>query len=59
MRRLYSLAMLLAQPAVRRKLARRARAEPLYAQAVPERFGHYDTAWPAGPGSTVRNSKVS
>ena len=58
-RRLYSLAMLLAQPAVRRKLARRARAEPLYAQAVPERFGHYDTAWPAGPGTTVWVHAVS
>ncbi len=29
------------QPLVRRKLARRARAEPGYAHAVPERFGHY------------------
>ena len=57
--RLYSLAMLLAQPAVRRKLARRARAEPLYAQAVPERFGHYDTAWPADPGTTVWVHAVS
>ncbi|MSQ75319.1 MAG: 3-deoxy-D-manno-octulosonic acid transferase [Rhodoferax sp.] len=59
MRRLYSLAMLLAQPAVRRKLAWRARAEPLYAQAVPERFGHYDTVWPAGSGTTVWVHAVS
>ena len=30
-----------AQPLLRRKLARRALAEPGYAQAVPERWGHY------------------
>ena len=30
-----------AQPLLRRKLARRAQAEPGYAVAVPERFGHY------------------
>ncbi len=41
MRALYSLVMGLAQPLLRRKLARRAAAEPRYAHAVPERFGHY------------------
>ena len=30
-----------AQPLLRRKLARRALAEPGYAEAVPERWGHY------------------
>lgn len=38
---LYSLLVWLAQPLVRRKLARRARTEPGYARAVGERFGHY------------------
>ena len=33
-----------AGPLLRRKLARRALAEPGYAQAVPERFGHYTQA---------------
>ncbi len=41
-RHLYSLALWLAQPWYRRKLARRAVEEPGYAQAVPERFGHYE-----------------
>lgn len=41
-RALYSLLTWLAQPFLRRKLARRARAEPGYAVAVDERFGHYD-----------------
>ena len=40
-RTLYSVGMTLAQPLLRRKLARRARAEPGYAEAVEERFGHY------------------
>jgi 3-deoxy-D-manno-octulosonic-acid transferase len=40
-RHLYSLALWLAQPIYMRKLARRAPAEPGYAQAVPERFGRY------------------
>ncbi len=40
-RALYSLLTWLAQPFLRRKLARRARAEPGYAVAVDERFGHY------------------
>ena len=40
--RLYGAATRLAQPLLRRKLARRAVAEPGYAHAVEERFGHYD-----------------
>ena len=47
-RGLYSLAMWLAQPLLRRKLARRGAAEPGYLQAVPERFGHYDVPPDAG-----------
>ena len=38
---LYNLLVQLAQPLLRRKLARRAVAEPGYGVAVPERFGHY------------------
>ncbi|MBP6160743.1 MAG: 3-deoxy-D-manno-octulosonic acid transferase, partial [Giesbergeria sp.] len=38
---LYSLLVWLAQPLVRRKLRRRARAEKGYATAVAERFGYY------------------
>ncbi|MBM3386921.1 MAG: 3-deoxy-D-manno-octulosonic acid transferase [Betaproteobacteria bacterium] len=40
-RAVYTLLVWLAQPLLRRKLARRAQAEPGYAVAVPERFGHY------------------
>jgi 3-deoxy-D-manno-octulosonic-acid transferase len=40
--RLYGAFTKLAQPLVRRKLRRRATAEPGYALAVEERFGHYD-----------------
>lgn len=43
-RALYSLLVWLVQPLVRRKLARRGAAEPLYLQAVEERFGYYDSA---------------
>ena len=39
--RLYSLLVWLASPLLRRKLRARALAEPGYAVAVPERFGHY------------------
>ncbi|WP_246072788.1 3-deoxy-D-manno-octulosonic acid transferase [Extensimonas perlucida] len=39
--RLYAALTWLAQPLLRRKLRRRARAEPGYAQAVGERFGRY------------------
>lgn len=42
--RLYGAFTTLAQPLVRRKLRRRAVAEPGYAHAVEERFGHYDEA---------------
>ncbi len=38
---LYSSVMALLQPLVRRRLRRRAVAEPVYGEAVPERFGHY------------------
>ena len=38
---LYSAVVWLAQPLVRRKLRRRARAEKGYAASVEERFGHY------------------
>ncbi len=41
MRWLYSLLMWLAQPALRRKLARRGLQEPGYLVAVEERFGYY------------------
>jgi len=40
-RTLYSLAVWLVQPLLRRKLARRGRDEPGYRVAVAERFGHY------------------
>lgn len=40
----YSVMVWLAQPLLRRKLRRRAVAEPGYGQAVPERFGHYAPA---------------
>jgi len=40
-RRAYGLATWLAQPLLRRKLRRRAVAEPGYAHAMAERFGHY------------------
>lgn len=40
-RGLYSLAMLGAQPFLRRKLRRRGEAEPGYLEAVEERFGRY------------------
>lgn len=39
--RLYSWLLWLAQPALRRKLRRRAVAEPVYGEALEERFGHY------------------
>jgi 3-deoxy-D-manno-octulosonic-acid transferase len=49
MRPLYSLAVIAAQPFVRRKLLRRGMAEPGYLHAVDERFGIY--ARPAQPGA--------
>ncbi|WCM91170.1 3-deoxy-D-manno-octulosonic acid transferase [Acidovorax sp. NCPPB 2350] len=53
-RALYSALMACARPLLRRKLRRRAVAEPGYAQAVEERFGHYDTTGapePQAPGA--------
>ena len=38
---IYSLLMWLAQPFLRRKLARRSLQEPGYSEAAQERFGHY------------------
>jgi 3-deoxy-D-manno-octulosonic-acid transferase len=49
MRPLYSLAMIGAQPFLRRKLKRRGAAEPGYLHAVNERFGRYTS--PAQPGA--------
>ena len=40
----YGLVTWLAQPMLRRKLRRRAKAEPGYAHAIGERFGHYGPA---------------
>ena len=37
----YGVFMRLAQPLLRRKLRKRAQAEPLYGQFMAERFGHY------------------
>jgi len=48
-RPLYSLAMMGAQPFLRRKLQRRGVAEPGYLHAVDERFGWYQS--PAEPGA--------
>jgi 3-deoxy-D-manno-octulosonic-acid transferase len=45
---LYNAALWCAQPLLRRKLAQRALAEPLYGQAVAERFGHYTQAAESG-----------
>jgi 3-deoxy-D-manno-octulosonic-acid transferase len=42
--RLYGVLITLAQPLLRRKLRRRAVAEPGYGHAVEERFGRYDSA---------------
>jgi 3-deoxy-D-manno-octulosonic-acid transferase len=39
--RIYAALMWLVQPLLRLKLARRARREPGYAEAIGERFGHY------------------
>jgi len=60
MRALYSLAVWLAQPLVRRKLRRRAVAEPLYGEHMGERFGHYPQPAPAaGEGPLVWLHAVS
>lgn len=57
---LYSAALLLAQPLLRRKLQQRARQEPLYAQDVEQRFGYYETLQaPPPPGTWVWIHAVS
>ena len=43
-RSLYAALTWAAQPLLRRKLRRRAQQEPGYAEAIPERFGHYQPA---------------
>ena len=55
MLRLYSWLMVLLQPLALRKLQRRARAEPGYGVAIPERLGHYTTpvATPASGAAPV------
>ncbi len=59
MRSLYSLFMWLAQPLLRRKLARRGGQEPGYLEAIEERFGRYDQDAPAVDGNTVWLHAVS
>ena len=54
---LYSAVMVMLQPLLRRKLLRRARQEPLYAQHIDERFGHYTT--PPGDGRAIWIHAVS
>ena len=57
---LYSAVLFLAQPLLRRKLQQRARQEPLYAQDVEQRFGHYDALQaPPAPGAWVWIHAVS
>jgi 3-deoxy-D-manno-octulosonic-acid transferase len=49
----YSTLMWLLQPVLRAKLARRAKAEPAYAQHMAERFGYYTQAAQLGQGTPV------
>ena len=58
-RALYSLAAWAAQPLLRRKLRRRAVAEPGYDEHVEERFGRYGVARPVGDGPLVWVHAVS
>jgi 3-deoxy-D-manno-octulosonic-acid transferase len=59
-RNLYALAMTLVQPLLRRKLLRRAQAEPLYAHAIEERFGYYRThSTPANSAGTATTRTAS
>ncbi len=58
-RLLYSFLMWLAQPLLRRKLARRGEQEPGYLEAIEERFGHYGQAASAVDGNTVWLHAVS
>lgn len=59
MRWLYSLALWLAQPLLRRKLRRRGAQEPGYLQAIDERFGHFEAAVPRVAGPTIWLHAVS
>ncbi|HCY17005.1 MAG: 3-deoxy-D-manno-octulosonic acid transferase [Curvibacter sp. GWA2_64_110] len=59
MRALYSLLALLAQPLLRRKIARRAVQEPGYLEAVEERFGRYALPPLPADGRTVWVHAVS
>lgn len=58
-RRLYSLLMVLLQALLRLKLARRGRQEPLYLEAIEERFGDYADEPGAEPGKLVWVHAVS
>ncbi|NMM15057.1 MAG: 3-deoxy-D-manno-octulosonic acid transferase [Rhodoferax sp.] len=58
-RLLYSLLMRLAQPLVRRKLARRGVQEPGYLEAIEERFGYYPVQPEASQGPTIWLHAVS
>lgn len=55
----YSAALTVAQPLLRRKLRRRARVEAGYGEAVEERFGHYQPAgWPQGASAPAAGPTV-
>jgi 3-deoxy-D-manno-octulosonic-acid transferase len=56
---LYSIAMWLSQPLLKRKLKRRGVDEPGYLHAIDERFGRYATAVPPHAGPTVWIHAVS
>lgn len=58
-RAVYSLLARVLQPLLRRKLARRGRAEPGYLVAVEERFGDYDAPALPADGRTVWIHAVS
>jgi len=58
-RLLYSLLMRLAQPFVRRKLARRGVQEPGYLEAIEERFGYYPVQPEASRTPTIWVHAVS
>jgi 3-deoxy-D-manno-octulosonic-acid transferase len=55
----YSMLMWLAQPLLRRKLARRGVMEAGYLHAMDERFGYFDAEAPAHDGKTVWVHAVS
>ncbi len=59
LRTAYNLAAWLAQPLLRRKLARRAVAEPGYGELVEERFGRYQVTRPSGLGPLIWIHAVS